>query len=72
MISHTEYGCLMKIKHGTKGDTPLKDVFSFFSPEKKQWVIIVWDVDPSNWKLVYFENNPMESNRYVLSFYLWP
>ena len=59
MVSRTEYGALMKQRIGVAGATPAQDSFPYSFKDTKILVILVWDVDPTDWKLVFFDKEPV-------------
>lgn len=49
----------MKQKIGVGGATPAQDSFPYTFRDTKIWVILVWDLDPVDWKLVFFDKEPI-------------
>ena len=52
----------MKSKTGTSGNNPTEDSFPWFSSSSTmQHVHLLWDLSPSEWRLVAFQNRPRDA-----------
>lgn len=51
----------MRIKTGVPGDTPAKDNFPWYKGNNECYVRLLWDLMPSDWRLVAFPDVPKDA-----------
>lgn len=54
-------GCWAKVKTGQAGKTPAEDSFSWFSSSHLVYLRILWDLNPSDYRLVSFPQMPKDA-----------
>lgn len=54
-------GAWMKSKTGIAGSSPLYDSFPWFQQQDVAWIQLLWDMLPSDWRLISFQKPPKDA-----------